>query len=528
MLRDYAAEARLKVREMKVKAAAAPSTNGHAEGNGAHTGRPAAAEPWERIVPLNGTPAVKPFPLDALPLSLVGFVKCVAETLACPPDYAAVPMLALAGGAIGASRALTIKEGWSERAALYVAVVGRPGSAKSPAVKAAAGPVYAQQNRLKAEWDKAMEQYELEQAAHDAAKKARKDRTDDQPSKPRKPTLQRLYASDTTTEALAPVLLANPRGISIVRDELTAWVAGMNAYRAGKGADRQFFLSGWAGEPLCIDRKLQDGAPLIVPHPFFSIVGGLPPDCVGQFRGEQSLSDGFIDRLLFSFPDPGPAPGHNDATIPEAVVAAWRDALDYLWRLGMEKNDDGTSRPHFVRLTADAKLEWKAFLNPHAAEMNVESFPEHLTGPWSKLRGYGARLALIVHMLRLACNEAMSEDVDAESVGRAVGLIDYFKSHARKVYSVMDLDAKVAQARKVLKWVVREKKEQFSKRDAHNALMGSFKTVDELEAPLGLLVRHGYIRPQPQPEKKGPGRKPSPAYDVHPETCSTELTESTE
>src|SRR5262249_12635389 len=156
-----------------------------------------------------------------------------------------------------------------------------------------------------------------------------------------------------TVEAMAPVLLANPRGVSIIRDELTAWVAAMNAYRAGKGADRQFFLSGWAGEPLCIDRKQQDGAPLIVPHPFFCVCGGLPPDMVGGLRDDKNLSDGFLDRLLFAFPDPGPVAGHNDFFIPEASAAVWRDALDFLWKLNQEKNDDGTFRPRYVRLTAD-------------------------------------------------------------------------------------------------------------------------------------------------------------------------------
>jgi hypothetical protein len=494
---------------------------------------PAAPEPWERIIPFGGGEAADPFPLDVLPAHLVDFADCVSACLSCPQDYVAVPMIALAGGAIGASRVLEVKPGWTERPAIYAAVIGRPGSAKSPALKVAAAPVYAEQNRLKTRWDEEMERYEQSLALYESAKRSKRrddgeDDASDTPEKPKKPVLLRLYASDTTTEALAPVLLANPRGVVVIRDELMAWVAGMNAYRSGKGADRQFFLSGWAGEPLCIDRKQQNGAPLIVAHPFFCIVGGLPPDLVSQFRDERNLSDGFLDRLMFSYPDPGPAAGHNDYCIPEEAAAVWRNALTFLWRLNMEPSGDGGVRPRFVRLTQEAREVWKQFCDDHAAEMNAETFPEHLLGPWSKLRGYCARLALIVHFLRVATGEVLEEDVDDESARRAVKLIGYFKSHARKVYAVMDLDPKVAQAKKVLKWVVRERKNQFSKREAHNALSGTFKTVDELEAPLGLLLRHGYIRPVPSPDRPGPGRRPSPVYVVHPDVSSTESTQLTE
>ena len=31
-----------------------------------------------------------------------------------------------------------------------------------------------------------------------------------------------------------------------------------------------------------------------------------------------------------------------------------------------------------------------------------------------------------------------------------------------------------------------------------------------------MLVAHGYIRERPSPERPGPGRKPSPTYDVNP------------
>src|SRR5262249_30567542 len=111
-------------------------------------GRQAAPPPWPELVPLARVPGVPDFPVDVLPRALGAFVEAGAAALQCPADYVGVPLLALAGAAIWASRALEVKPGWTERPALYAAVVGPPGSAKTPALKLAAGPIYAEQARL--------------------------------------------------------------------------------------------------------------------------------------------------------------------------------------------------------------------------------------------------------------------------------------------------------------------------------------------------------------------------------------------
>jgi hypothetical protein len=263
------------------------------------------AEPWERIVPLGEHLDLLPFPLEVFPGALRDFVSDAAAALAAPPEYVAVPMLVMAGGAIGASRALEIKPGWTERPCLYAAVVGLPGSARTPALKRVASPIYDEQSRR-------MQVYRRQKVAHEEDSKAHP-----------KPTLPTLYVSDITTEALARVMQDNPRGVTLIRDELTAWVAGMDQYRSrGRGADRQFFLAAWAGEPVSVHRKGQD-EPVFVPHPFLSVVGGLPPDLLPRLRGDHQVSDGFLDRILFAFPEPPPAVGENWACVSDAAAETW-------------------------------------------------------------------------------------------------------------------------------------------------------------------------------------------------------------
>jgi hypothetical protein len=76
-------------------------------------------KPWEPPIPLGEVPAADAFTVSVLPRALVAFVEDVARARHCPLDYVTVPLLTIAGGAIGNSRALEIKPGWREHPCLY-------------------------------------------------------------------------------------------------------------------------------------------------------------------------------------------------------------------------------------------------------------------------------------------------------------------------------------------------------------------------------------------------------------------------
>jgi hypothetical protein len=464
---------------------------------------PVVPDPWEPPLPLAVEPVAPAFPLDALPTKVKTFLHDGAAALSCPVDYLAVPALALAGAALGASRALEIKRGYSERASLFAVIVGPPGSAKSPALKLVAAPFYAEQGRLVAEYRAARERY-------DEAEGERRGPP---------PKLTTAYVSDITTEKLAEVLMDSPRGVVMIRDELSAWIGSMDQYKArGRGADRQFFLSAWGGDPVSVLRKNQDRGPVFVAHPFLSVAGGIQPALLTRLRGEHQLADGFLDRLLFSFPEPPPAIGETWVHVPQESADTWAEMLRGLRYLEGEIEPDGSQRPRFVRLRQSGRKAWERFTGELAAEMNADSFPEILKGPWSKLRGYCARLALIVHYLRIAADEVTDEDVDGEAIDRAALIVRYFAGHARKAYHALDADPKVAEAKRVWEWIKREQRAEFKQWEAHKDLKSDsrFPTIDSLDAPLAMLRQHHVIRVARQSERSGPGRTPAPTFEVNP------------
>jgi hypothetical protein len=264
---------------------------------------------------------------------------------------------------------------------------------------------------------------------------------------PRKPVLQRIVSSDTTVEALCLILSENGRGLLLKRDELVAWVRGMDMYRKGKGTDRQFYMSAYSGAPFVLDRKSNAGRiPIIVPRPFLSVIGCLAPDMLPEFEDEQGREDGFVDRILWVYPDVVKFVPWTEENVSDEAQGTWENCLQRLWSLQGCK-DGGQFTPKAVGLLPGAKQAWIAFYNGITAETAADDFPARLVGPWRKLRDYGARLALVVHELRVACGDCHNEEmVEEVSVQAAAQLVAYLKSHASRVHFAMAAKTELPEA----------------------------------------------------------------------------------
>ncbi len=219
-----------------------------------------SGEPAQLDVAEGSTQTTDSFPLDALPPPLRQFTKECAASLPVAPEVVGIPALVVAGAAIGNTRAIRLKEGWTESTALWAAIVASSGTKKSPAVWKAAAPLLTRDSKE-----------------------------------------CRTWAADITVEQLAALLVKFPRGLFSYRDELSAWVKSMNQYRAGKGVDRPFFLSLYSGAPTKVDRKGSERPVAItLANPWWAVVGGLPPDIIGDLEDEGGKEDGFLPRLLFT------------------------------------------------------------------------------------------------------------------------------------------------------------------------------------------------------------------------------------
>lgn len=259
------------------------------------------------------------------------------SAIGCCLDFVAATMFATAAGAIGASRCVRIKPDFFQGPLLYLAMVGQPGSAKSPVLKNVCRGLHEAEQRYAESHRERLKQFESEMVIYHQLLKqqGKKNACGTTPVKPTRPTQERIIINDATVEAIGRILNDQPRGVHMIRDELTAWVTSANQYKGGKGSDRQFWLSNWAGTPVSIDRVKQD-IPLYVPHPHVSVFGGIQPDLIADLRDDNERSDGYMDRILFTFPDGEQIPEWTWNEIAEDAAKLWTSTVTTLLALEME------------------------------------------------------------------------------------------------------------------------------------------------------------------------------------------------
>ena len=197
--------------------------------------------PQPRRLP-SGLDPVQPFQPELLPDDLRDFVLDVVDRLQCPPDFVAVSVMVAAASVIGRKVGVRPQDQtpWTEAANVWGCIVGRPGVMKSPAMKAALAPLRrlddlaADRNaaaaaehqqhiaRAKAEQDvrKSVIKTELRKAMKDG-NVIHLDAAPVLPL-PEAPPAQRYIVNDSSYEKLGEILLENPNGVMIFRDELVS------------------------------------------------------------------------------------------------------------------------------------------------------------------------------------------------------------------------------------------------------------------------------------------------------------------
>ena len=446
--------------------------------------------------------AFVPFPVDALPAPIRGFVASGTEAIGCDSSFLALPLLVALASAIGNTRRLELKRGWSVPPILWGAIVGESGTAKTPAFKLAMKPIEERQQRAFKRNADAMTQHETAMTRWEKEMttwKRSKNATAEPPAKPEPPPAERFVVMDTTVEALAPILSANPRGLLLARDELSGWFGSFDRY-AGKGkanADAANWLSMFNAESITVDRKTGTPRTIHVPHAAICIAGGIQPGILKRALGAEHRESGLAARLLLAYP-PRRAKQWNEADIDPTAEAELARLFDRLYGLQPTHGDDSEPRPVVVRLSADAKPLWVAYANANGSEQ--VALTGDLSAAWSKLEEYAARFALVIHFVRWAANDATltnAETVDAESMKAGIRLATWFKNEARRVYGMLSETETQQDHRRLAEWVER----RGGSATAREAQQGCrwLKEPGTAEAALEELVKAGKGRWQSTP-----------------------------
>jgi hypothetical protein len=469
-----------------------------------------AVEPWrstEQPEPADDL-AWRPFPIDALPEPARGFVIAAAKAIGCDPSYIALPLLVAAASAIGNTRRLVLKHGWHVPPILWGAIVGESGTAKTPAFRLIMRPVRERQRKALERHVEEMRQYEAELARWEkdyTAWKRSKDATEEPPAKPDAPHAERYIVSDTTVEALAPLLLANPRGLLLARDELAGWIGSFDRYasKSRVGADMAFWLSAHNAESAIVDRKTS--GTVFIPSAAVCVVGGIQPAILQRSLSLEHRESGLAARLLLAYP-PRKAKRWTEADIDPDAEAELARLFDRLYELQPTTDDDGEPRPGLVRLTPEAKAAWIAYYNAHAVEQ--ADLTGDMAAAWSKLEECAGRLALVVHYVRWAAGGVADEtQLDAASMNAGIELTRWFKGEAKRVFAMLDESDAERDQRRLVEWIGR-KGGTVTAREAQQGCRW-LKKPGAAEAALEELVKagHGNWTTEPPPVTGGHSRR---------------------
>lgn len=484
--------------------------------------RSPATAPW--LMPDMSVLHENRHPAPPLPLEVFEgwgeWIAATGEGCGAPADYVACALVAGAAGLIGNARRVSPWAGWTETCAVWVQLVGKPSSGKSPAMD----PVISILRKLEAglaagyEADLLRWHTETEVAALTKAQwekdvaLAVKNNTPPPgmsaaAQAPEKPARPRLAVSDATPEALAQILAGHPRGVLAHRDELAGWLAGFDRY--GSGGERAFWLEAFGGRPFVLDRVKHD-KPLQISALTVSVLGGIQPDRLAGalLAGDD---DGLSARFLVTWPEP--VPPRRPQRIPDDTAAA---CLERLLSLEMAQDENGKPVPVVLPLAPEAADLFEQWRNEHITA--TEAATGMLAGHFGKLPGLLLRLALVLeHLWWCRSKESPPARISLAALAAAAGLVlDYFIPMAARAYG----DAAVPEADRlaatVARWIVQTRPALVNASHLRrNVRLPGLKEAGKVKLALGTLIEANWLCPTPSREGGQAGRQKAD-YTVNP------------
>jgi hypothetical protein len=214
----------------------------------------------------------------------------------------------------------------------------------------------------------------------------------------------------------------------------------MDAYRNGKGGDRQKWLTIWNGGGIKVNRKSSDT--ICVPQSSISIVGGIQPQTIANLiGGDSSQQDGLWNRFSFmGLP-------HNTTEAFSETPGNLREELDKIYRALSGQ----TTQTHCLSLAA--KTLWKAWHDEIEAKTISES-NWLIKGTYAKFEGIAGRNALIIDRTLAAIEGREPHQlISAEVLELAISWTQFELNQTLIQYQLLAIDGTNPEQVRILKFI---------------------------------------------------------------------------
>jgi putative DNA primase/helicase len=479
---------------------------------------------WEDPVPLpEGLPPVGSLDPAMLPEPLRGWIMDVSERMQIPPDFAATGAVVVTGSLIGRKVGIHPKrhDDWLVVPNLWGAVVGRPSLLKSPALAEVMKPLARLIAEAYEEHQEAMLTYETDMMVAEATKTALKDdlrkaarepansrdrskldeiaRRGQVAEVPEEPVLKRYKTEDATVEKISEILLENPRGILVHRDELSGWLRNLD--KQGREGDRSFYLEAWNGTGSFDVDRIGRGS-LHVPALCVSTLGSIQPGPLSAYvyqatQGEKG-DDGLLQRFqLLVWPDPSPSWRNVDRWPDTEVKNRAYEIFKRLEALNPkdfgESGEDEEGIPA-VRFTDEAQEVFDRWRDELETRLRTEELPPALESHLAKYRSLMPSLALIFHLIEYVDGTAEGGAVGLRPALQAAAWCEYLETHAARLYSSAENPA--MEGARVLFQRIRngDLSDGDSTRSVYRRHWTKLSTPEEVNDACSVLEEFGWLR----------------------------------
>ena len=342
-------------------------------------------------------------------------IKKVSRWMGVDPEAVLTHLLPIAAGLINPNSRVVAKRciNFVQPLLLYTGVVALTGARKTPTLDIVKQPLVKLQSAEDAKYEQALQRYEAEmQAIKETNSKGNGGGEFPQKPKP----VREFYLDNATVESVDKVKCQQPdNGLTLIKDELSGLFASHGAYKGGKGADKESYLSGWNGGGVKKNRA-GDGSRVSLARDSLSITGGIQPDKLRELLGDFSDSQGEWARFLFySMP-------MRPFKIPRDDTSYW---LDGLLADIYEKIDAlPVLKLHFEKLGQTYFDDWH---DEKDEQKRAESRPG-LQAAIAKMPGQAVRLIGLLHILwEVASGSAeVPEEIPLAIVKSGCKLADFY------------------------------------------------------------------------------------------------------
>ena len=399
-------------------------------------------------------------PLDAFPAKIQDMILALARQENYSIEYMMASLLVAVSTAIGNAVNIRIRGGWISNSALYMILVGRPGMGKTPPLDFAFRPIRKHDAKI-------IKQFKLDMEHYNSLVENGKAKKDNSSPLPDKPILRRTIISDFTPEALMCALDDNQRGIVVYVDEIMGMFNAVNQYSKGQLIEQ--LLTAFSGKPLDISRCSMP-IPIHIEHPFINIVGTMQTTRMHELIEKGYKDNGLIDRIIFVYPS---SQEISDWQLDEDSSSASFDKYSAMWEsiinkvisLPFTETEDNGLTQKILDFSSEAKAFFTNWRNEAIRAVNQIQDDGLVDSRVIKAPMITARLALVLQILRWACDEVHKDFVDIDSAKSAIALSEYFENCYVNIQ----------------KYMLRESVEP-QKRELLDCLSANFTTADALQA----------------------------------------------